>query len=157
MPSSVKDLIRGGVKAGTFAAGIGAKTGGALFEQIKSRTPFGADADDQRFSATAVPPPASAVAQDPAPAPIPEARVKTSSKTEAPTPKPVAQRISNPKAAKAARKRAKATHLQSVDASGATGRGGRPATIAAENVPTDLAARKAGRGAAPMGSSGPTT
>jgi hypothetical protein len=64
------------------------------------------------------------------------------------------RRISNPKAAAKARKREKATHLKSVDAPGASGKGGRPATVDAENIPTDRAAAHAGKQAAPMGAAG---
>jgi hypothetical protein len=65
--------------------------------------------------------------------------------------KAVPRRISNPKAAAKARKREKATHLKSVDVSGeSTGKGGNPATIHAENVPTERAAAHAGKEPAPM-------
>lgn len=74
----------------------------------------------------------------------------TSSGAAATGTKAVPRRISNPKAAAKARKREKATHLKSVDAPGATGKGGTPATVHAENNPTERAAAHAGKEAAPM-------
>ena len=78
--------------------------------------------------------------------------VKATSRTGA---RSAGGRISNPKAAAKARKRnagaSAKTGAGSGDLSKARGKGGRPATIKAENSPAELAESKTGKQAAPMG------
>ena len=68
--------------------------------------------------------------------------------------RPAPRRISNPKAAKAVRKRqAKAETITKLEVPGDTGHGGHPITQHAENTPRERAQAKAGKEPAPMGSS----
>lgn len=67
--------------------------------------------------------------------------------------------VASPKRAKALRHRnVTASHTEGpAQVEGAKGHGGRPATVKAENTPSELAGAKKGRQAAPMGSTDDTT
>ena len=73
---------------------------------------------------------------------------------DVPAPTTTPGRISNPKRARSVRKRQQATATTKAPAEvrPETGHGGTPATVEAENTPKERSAAKAGRQAAPMGS-----
>src|SRR3954463_14148428 len=85
----------------------------------------------------AVEPPRPTAAGTPKPAPRPA--------------RPAQRRISNPKAAKAVRKRQNATNVTTLEVTGDSHHGGHPVTVVAENTRSERARAKAGRQAAPMG------
>src|SRR4051812_20196799 len=117
--------------------------------------------------AASTPGPAATPAPQPKPTPVDvehrdevqvvQTPARTSAKTEAADVPPQAQaptpaRVSKPKRAKAVRRRTAARNVTTTEVTGATGHGGTPASVTAENTPKDRAKAKAGRQAAPMGS-----
>jgi hypothetical protein len=80
----------------------------------------------------------------------------TPASTRAAAPARGGARISNPKAARAVRRREKAANLTAAQIPGDTHHGGHPVTVEAENTPSERARAKAGRQPAPMGAREPS-
>lgn len=150
------------------AAELGARGAQEVIQRAGSLRGRGDD-DDARFAPTSppVPTPVKSETVQSAAEQVEKAEAKTDAAPKTPAPaaksngakKPKARvarsTIANPKKARAVRQRERDGVTGGSDSGiveGATGHGGTPATVDAENTPKDLAAKGEGKAPAPMGS-----
>jgi hypothetical protein len=153
--------------AGEPPAGVGVEHRGG-FRVVEPRVPSrqapapqGAATPSATTPAAPATPAAPTAPATPATPPAPAATAAPSPARKGSTPTR-GQRISNPKAARAVRKRQAAASASSapttpgVDVSGDTHHGGAPVSVEAENTPSERARAKGGRQPAPMGAREPS-